>query len=189
MNYISKGAMFSSDPDQKYRYLLWREWRHPHDPAHWDWLGRDGNGERFGEPKPMLFIMLNPSTADSEKDDPTIGRCVNFAKASRYERIEVVNLFAYRTKSPKVLKALTHEHDPVGFRNQQTIEKAAQEAGIIVLAWGAHGGHLGQDETVLGWLEPWKEKLRMLELTKGGRPKHPLYIHSARRPQPFEVRT
>lgn len=183
MSYTDKGAQFSADPGQKYRYLLWREWRFPRDDANWY-----GDPERDGRPKPCLFIMLNPSTADSEKDDPTINRCVNFAKASRYERLEVVNLFAYRTTSPKVLKALTHEHDPVGWLNLISIERAARDAGIIILAWGAHGGHLGQDETVLKLLEPYAAKLRMLELTKGGRPKHPLYIHSARRPQPFEVR-
>lgn len=185
MGYIDTGARFSSDG--KYRYLLWREWKNPHDPENWLWYG-ETKGGRDPHPKPMLFVMLNPSTADAFKDDPTIGRCVNFAKASRYERLEVVNLFAYRTKSPKVLKALTHEHDPVGDQNQFHIQRAAEDAGIIILAWGAHGGHLRQDETVLDWLEPNAHKLRMLELTKGGRPKHPLYIHSARRPQPFEVR-
>lgn len=183
--YISKGARLS--PDGKYRYSLWREWRHPHDDANWRWLGRDGAGERYGEPKSCMFVMLNPSTADGEQDDPTIRRCVNFCKSFRYEKLVVVNLFAYRTSSPKILKALTHAEDPVGWQNEEIVKELAEDAGLIILAWGAHGGHLGQDETMLGWLYGHEEKLRLLDTTKHGRPKHPLYIHSSRRPTRFEV--
>lgn len=160
--YISKGARLS--PDGKYRYSLWREWRDPaaHDDANWRWLGKDGAGQLMGDPKSCMFVMLNPSTADGEKDDPTIRRCVGFCKSFKYERLVVVNLFAYRTRSPSILKALTHADDPVGWQNSEVVKEQAAEAGMIILAWGAHGGHLGQDETMLGWLSGYEDKLRLL---------------------------
>src|ERR1700733_11688299 len=79
----------------KYRYLLEREWRGTHNPKNWEWMGfKDGVGEEVGQPKSALFVMLNPSTADAEKDDATIRRCVGFAKSWNYERLAVVNLYA-----------------------------------------------------------------------------------------------
>ncbi len=73
------------DETGKYRYLLGREW--------------DADKGK------MLFVMLNPSTADAEKDDNTISRCINWSKALSFGGIEVVNLFAYRTAYPKEFKA------------------------------------------------------------------------------------
>lgn len=173
MTYLASGADISADG--RHRYLLWREWRTPNSGAHWRWFGaRDGNGARLGEPKSCLFIMLNPSTADADLDDPTIRRCVGFAKRENYDRAEVVNLFAYRATDPRALLALNHDDDPVGERNHDVIERAAERAGLIVCGWGAHGGHLGQDETVRGWLIDYK--LYSLGCTKAGHPKHPLYL-------------
>jgi len=172
-DYIQTGADISACG--KYRYALWREWRGTHDPKNWKWQGfKDGAGQQVGEPKACLFIMLNPSTADGATDDPTIRRCVAFAKAWKFERLEVVNLFAYRATSPKNLLALNHSDDPVGDRNQHWVERLAYEAGLIICAWGAHGGHLGQDETLLGWLGD--RPRHALGFTASGRPKHPLYL-------------
>ncbi len=174
--YVSSGADISADG--RYRYKLWREWRGTHDPKNWRWLGaKDGADEDLGEPKSCLFVMLNPSTADSTVDDPTIRRCVGFAKSWNYERLEVVNLFAVRTSSPRTLKAMHYREDPVGVRNEEAFDHAVVRAGLIVCAWGSHGSHMGQDETVLGWLPP-KSKLFALGFTGSGHPRHPLYLRS-----------
>ena len=170
--YLEMGADIS--PDGRYRYLLWREWRGTHDRKNWHWYGKkDGAGKELGQPKACVFIMLNPSTADGETDDPTIRRCVAFAKAWHFERLEVVNLFAYRATSPRVLLAVGHQDDPVGCDNQRRVEQAAADAGKIVCAWGAHGTHLGQDQTMLGWLL--SRPAFALGFTQDGQPRHPLY--------------
>lgn len=182
--YIHAGAEIS--PCGTYRYRLWREWRLHPAPAQWDmWVDHagkpiiDGAGKQLGEPKSCVFIMLNPSTADGEQDDPTIRRCVGFAKAWGYDRLEVLNLFAYRATKPKELLALTHDRDPVGEHNIRAFQRAvfpSRTVGVIVCAWGAHGAHLGQDETVLGWIGD--QRRYALGLTKEGHPRHPLYVQS-----------
>lgn len=181
-SYISAGAEISACG--RYRYRLWREWRlHPL-PAQWDmWTDEagkpivDGAGEQLGEPKSCVFIMLNPSTADGEQDDPTIRRCVGFAKAWGYDRLEVLNLFAYRATDPRALLAVNHDDDPVGPNNRATFKRVLESdfpVGTVVCAWGAHGGHIGQDETALGWIGDVDRYA--LGLTKDGHPKHPLYL-------------
>ena len=172
----------------KYRYRLTREWNGVHDPENgWYWTGdKDGNGEPYGWKRSCVFIMLNPSTADGEQDDPTIRRCVDFAARLGYAALDVVNLFAYRATNPKELLALGHNDDPVGVRNQEVIETIcnAQDTGMVIAAWGAHGGHIGQDETVLGWLHP-RVKVQALGLTSGGQPRHPLYLPKTSLPFPY----
>lgn len=166
-------------PCGRYRYLLEREWRGTHDPAHWKWFGaKDGAGRELGEPLSVMFVMLNPSTADGTTDDPTIRRCVGFAKAWNYEAISVVNLFAYRATKPKDLFAAGHEaHGP---RNQKVIECATARAGIIIAAWGVHGDYGEQDDTVRGWLDD--RPIYALGLTKDGQPRHPLYLPASAKP-------
>lgn len=171
--YVSKGARISACG--KYRYRLWREWRGTHDPKNWRWLGsRDVAGEPWGEPLSALFVMLNPSTADGEQDDPTIRRCVGFAKAWKYERIDVVNLYAYRATKPRDLVAFRAQGgDPVGWENSEIVADAAHDAGIIVCAWGANDVVGDQGETMRGWLGG--KKHYALGLTQSGQPRHPLY--------------
>jgi hypothetical protein len=178
MKYISQGAIIQKN----YRYLLWREWRGTHDPKHWNWLGeKDGAGQELGDPSSVLFIMLNPSTADGEKDDPTIRRCVNFAKAWNYERVEVVNLFAYRTSSPDDLfRTASGGFNVEGPQNQKHVQLAAASAGLIIAAWGARQTY-GQDETMLGWLDNYP--LYTLGLTKLKLPIHPLYVSGTTKPK------
>ncbi len=190
--YASKGAEISADG--KYRYRLWREWRGTHDPLNWRWLRdakgevcKDGEGKPMGEPRSVLFIMLNPSTADAYVDDPTIRRCVGYAKAWKYERMEVVNLFAYRATDPRELLKLGHDDDPVGVDNQRHVEMAVARAGFMVCAWGIHGSHLEQDKTMMGWITGWNKPITCLALTKTGMPRHPLRLHADWKPQPFVV--
>lgn len=181
--YVDKGASISECG--RYRYHLWREWRGVDTPhENWRWLGaKDGNGAELGEPLSCVFVMLNPSTADGNIDDPTVRRCVGFARALKYDRLEIVNLFAYRTKSPRELLALNHDDDPVGARNQDFVRRAAANAGIIICAWGVHGGHIEQNETALGWLDG--HKTFALGLTAERHSRHPLYLPSASRPIPY----
>lgn len=185
VSYINKGAILSSDG--RYRYLLWREWRGTHDPKNWRWLGaKDGVGEELGEPRACVFVMLNPSSADGRVDDPTIRKCVGFARAWRYELLYVVNLFAYRATNPRALLALDHGDDPVGVENQSYFDRVIDRAGIIVCAWGTNGTFVGQDETALGWLDG--KRCFALGLTKDGHPRHPLYLPLAAEPTRFRGR-
>lgn len=156
MEYIDKGAILSKD--QLYRYRLWREW----------------GPKRAYRKKACLFIMLNPSTADGSEDDPTIRRCVSFASRFEYERLEVVNLFAFRATDPKELKALSKE-TAIGPRNRAFVQRWAGDAGLIILGWGAHGSLFGHNETVcLEWLKG--QQLNCLGFTAAGLAKHPLYV-------------
>ncbi len=171
--YVANGADISTD--RNYRYNLWREWRGVSSHKNWRWFGaKDGEGHELGEPKSCLFIMFNPSTADEHKDDPTIRRCVTFARRFGFDRLEVVNLFAYRATDPREILNMTANGDPIGPRNQEVIERAASDAGLIICAWGAHGSHIGQDETVRGWIGD--RKIYSLGRTKEGHPRHPLYL-------------
>lgn len=123
--------------------------------------------------------MLNPSTADGRKDDPTIRKCVQFAKNWECRRLIVVNLFAYRATDPKKLLRLENV-DQVGAENchyvQETlgIDLYEDNNPLIVAAWGNDGTFLDQDETMIGWLE--YRDVWCLGTNKNGTPKHPLYI-------------
>ncbi|HEX2925063.1 MAG TPA: DUF1643 domain-containing protein [Ruminiclostridium sp.] len=150
-----KGAII--DETGKYRYQLWRIW---------------------DETKPLvLFIMLNPSTADTEEDDPTIRRCMNYARSWDYGGIKVVNLFAYRATNPK---ELTKVIDPVGIENNKFITMAVQETGTVIAAWGTKGNYLSRQNHLME-LEL-LYNLHYLELTKDGFPKHPLYLKADLKP-------
>lgn len=162
--YHHTGAELSND--LRHRHVLWREWAHTAVPPH----------RRYGY---CTFVMLNPSTADGLDDDPTIRRCIAFAKRFGYNRLEVVNLFDYRTSSPKALMALGDGGDPCSADNQRFVQKSVEHAGMIIYAWGANGSWMGQDETVRGWVDEVRNvKPQCLGLTKDGHPKHPLYLPS-----------
>jgi len=123
----------------------------------------------------MTFVMLNPSTADANEDDPTIRRCMGFAEREECGGIEVVNLFAYRATDPKQMKSVI---DPIGPMNNDYLSAAALDDNkYIVCAWGAHGSYRGRDKEVLKLLDI-GSMIRHLGLTKAGQPKHPLYLKS-----------
>lgn len=132
-----------------YRYRLWRTWN-PEQPA-------------------LAWIMLNPSTADATDDDPTVRRCIGFAKDWGYGGIVVGNLFALRSTDPSVLK----EHpDPVGPRNDDVLRELVDGAGDIVAAWGTKGTIQNRGQEVRQMLDG---DLIALDTTKDGHPVHPLY--------------
>lgn len=150
LNLISSRAVMSACG--LYRYRLWRD------------LGPGGAGT-------VLFVLLNPSTADSEQDDPTVRRCVGFAKSWGFARAELVNLFAFRSTSPNALATAV---DPVGPENDFHLQDAARAAHRVVAAWGAHGTLDGRGDVVRGMLAPFQPLT--FGLTKNGQPRHPLYL-------------
>ena len=127
-----------------------------------------------------LFVMLNPSTADALADDPTIRRCVGFARAWGYGSLSVVNLFALRATDPK---ALYRHADPVGPDNDAVIAAAARVADVVVAAWGAHGTHRDRGDAVARLIaEVAGRAVHRLSLTGDGQPGHPLYLKADLRP-------
>jgi hypothetical protein len=128
----------------------------------------------------VLFVMLNPSTADELVLDPTLTRCRNFTKRMGYFRFEVVNLFALRSTDPRGMLACT---DPVGPDNDQIVAKSIAAASIVVVGWGAFP--LAK-ERAKQLVELAKGKsLYCLGTTKAGWPRHPLYLKSDSELQPW----
>lgn len=117
----------------------------------------------------MLFVGLNPSTADAHHDDATVRRCVGFGKRWGFDGLILVNLFAYRSTNPA---ALLCSLDPVGPANDRWIRRVSSEAKLTVAAWGARGAYLDRDQTVLELLH----KPHCLGTTQRGHPRHPLYL-------------
>lgn len=150
-----RGADLS--PCGRYRYRLWRRW---------------GSGDS------ALFVMLNPSTADADIDDPTIRRCIGFARRWGFGGLEVVNLYGARATDPDEIDAW---HDPIGRDNDRAILDAAARAALLVCAWGATvrrlrflARGLDREREVLDLLAG--HRLHCLGTTKGGHPRHPLYV-------------
>ncbi len=139
--------------DRNYRYVLTRKWS-----------VATGGGK-------VLWIMLNPSTADAVEDDPTIRRVVAFSRSWGFSSAVVANLFAYRATSPKDLHAAD---DPVGPENDDILRSLASSADRIVVAWGADGKIASRGLIVAAMLE--KYELWCLGRTRAGQPRHPLYV-------------
>lgn len=147
---------------RRYRFKLWRHFG-------------------LAAPDLLTFCMLNPSTADASEDDPTVRRCMGFAKDFGFGGIMIVNLYAIRSKSPKAIKAAS---DPIGIENDGWIFEVAHEAKQVVCAWGgdadpvraAHVTNIirraGADTSCLG-------------VNNDGSPKHPLYLKRSAQLQPF----
>lgn len=182
--WVSQGAEFSGC--FLYRYRLWREWN-PKLPI-------------------CTFIMLNPSTANAQKTDPTVRRCIGFARKWSYGRLEVVNAFAWIATDPNELKnaqpdareffrgaardafggvqiLVNGPKDPVGPENDVAIHSAVVQAlasgGCVVAAWNGMVEKLGRLPRMLEILEPFKSHIYTLGYTEDGTPKHPLYLPAA----------
>ena len=135
----------TADIRGEYRYTLTRVW----DPA-----------------LPMItFVLLNPSTADAVQLDPTLRRCVGFAKREGYGGMVILNLYAFRTKDPRIMMAAT---DPVGPDNDLVL---ADVTGTVVAGWGTNADPARVTRALA--LLP---RLHALGVTKDGHPRHPLYV-------------
>lgn len=145
--------------DRRYRYALGRMW----------W-----------EESPVLVVAgLNPSTADAQKDDPTIRRLVAFAKRDRFGSLIVVNAFALRATDPlELVAAIGRGEDPVGPLNDEVITIAARGPMLarVVAAWGAPPRKELRHR--LQAMRSWSRRGRWLCFgrTKEGHPRHPLYL-------------
>ncbi|MEZ9455440.1 DUF1643 domain-containing protein [Vibrio splendidus] len=145
---------------RNYRYALWRTW---------------------DTTKPyVLFIGLNPSTADESSDDPTLTRCINFAKAWGYGGVCMANLFAFRATEPKNMKS---QNDPVGSENNKWLVNLADESGIVIAAWGNDGSFLSRSKQVKALIP----NLHYLKMNKSGEPAHPLYLKANLTPQVWGI--
>ena len=136
---------------RKYRYALWRIWDN-------------------SRPK-IMFIGLNPSTADENTDDKTITRCINFAKSWGYGGFYMTNLFAYRSTDKSQLYCV---NNPIGEDNDTYIIKYAALSDKVVAAWGNDGTFLERSKIVSDLISP----LFCLKINQTGEPKHPLYVSS-----------
>ena len=154
--FSKSGAVFSDC--RKFRYALWRMW--------------DGD-------KPLVMIIgLNPSTADEKVNDPTITRCISFARSWGYGGVCVTNLFGFRATAPTELKSY---HDPIGKENDAWVHEMAKEAAIKVAAWGNHGKFLNRSVDFLSSLD----QLHCIKMNKSGEPAHPLYLKAELKPVPM----
>ena len=142
------GAVFSAC--ENYRYTLWRIW--------------GGNGL-------VQFIGLNPSTADHERSDPTVTRCINFARRWGYGGLVMTNIFAFRATHPRDMKS---SGSPIGRDNDEALKVTRSYCTEAVAAWGVHGTFWGREEQVANLLLG--RRLVSLGETKAGHPRHPLYI-------------
>lgn len=147
-------------PDGCHRYTLWREW---------DSLDLSDRGY-------VQFIGLNPSTATDDIDDPTVRRCIRFAKSWGYGALCMTNAFAFRATDPRVMKA---HSDPIGPENDKWLVSMAKDAGIVIAAWGVHGAFMNRDEAILKLLP----EVHCLGTTKEGYPRHPLYLPKTAQPE------
>jgi hypothetical protein len=160
---VIKAAEISSD--EIYRYALWRRW--------------DELDVMAGR---VCWVMLNPSTADAENDDPTIRRCVDFSRRWGFGGLVVVNLFAYRATNPAQLREPVC--DPVGPDNNEWVLNEVRSATLAVAAWGS--------AAIAGERARWVERaagkqLYCLGTTASGSPRHPLYVPKAQALVPFQV--
>ncbi|PXV54183.1 hypothetical protein SAMN04487785_11438 [Dyella jiangningensis] len=147
----------------RYRYILYRQW--------------DASCDS------LVFCMLNPSTADASQDDPTIRRCIGFAKANGYGGIVVVNLFAFRATDPK--KIPLELVVAMGPNNVMHMREAAKGRDVVA-AWGANP-LASVTRPALQLLHAYANRVLCLGCTKAGAPRHPLYVAGEQPLIPYEA--
>lgn len=146
------GCEFS--PDRLYRYTLWREW---------------DRGLGY-----VQVIGLNPSAADETKNDPTVRRCIDFAKTWGFGALCMTNIFAFRSTLPAVMRRTS---DPIGSLNDSWLCVISKSAALVVAAWGIHGGYMSRGVYVQDMLSKIPGvRVQCLGITSEGFPKHPLYL-------------
>jgi hypothetical protein len=162
---METGAEFSKC--RSWRYILWRRWEYS---------------------LPMMNVIgLNPSTADETSNDPTIRRCIGFARDWDFGGFYMTNLFAFRATLPKDLRKAP---EPVGPENDRWILEAANRSKLILAAWGRNGDFHGRDMAVCRLipqhLHPDLYCFRISPRT--GMPEHPLYLPKTLRPISYRCR-
>ena len=128
---------------------------------------------------PLVYVMLNPSTATELRNDPTIERCQRRAGQLGFGAMRILNLFAYRATLPEELRKAA---DPVGPDTDAVLADWMRDAGMVLAAWGVHGALLGRGAALAPGLTG---RVCHLGLTQDGHPRHPLYVPYARSPQPW----
>ncbi len=146
---MNSTAVFS--PDRIFRYVLTRQF-----------------GDKPG--RIVNFICLNPSTADETVNDPTVTRCIGFAKKWGFGTLVVTNVFALRSTDPK---RVTEVRDPIGPGNDRWVGQAARNADLVVCAWGTHAAYMRRQDQIVRRLPG---DLWCLGKTVQGFPRHPLYL-------------
>jgi hypothetical protein len=158
------GAAF--DETRTYRYILWRK--------------RKLGGQYCS------FIMLNPSTADEEKLDPTCAKCATWARSWGFDGFYVVNAFALRSTDPGALKtAVKVGQNPIGIDNDAAILKVVKDSRLIVVGWGRHATLLNRDQQMRDLLRNFH--LYCVGINGDGSPEHPLYVRKAILPRPWPI--
>jgi hypothetical protein len=148
-------------PCGAYRYELTRRW---------------GDGGR------LVWVLLNPSAADHLRNDATLARCERRARAMGFGALRVVNLFALRSRDPRLLRSAA---DPQGPDNDAAIRRAARWADMAICGWGNAGTLEGRAAAVLSLLRKTGLPLYHLGRTASGQPRHPLYVGTATSPTPW----
>lgn len=152
-------------PDGRYRYKLARYWNY--------------------KQSPVVFIMLNPSTADAVENDPTVRRCISFAKRWGYGGVEVYNLFALRSHDPAVIETAG---DPIGPDNDNWLRRAVGSGRKIIAAWGSCHTNIQSrraKEVMKLFVRCGSVRPAALGITKSGQPRHPLYARGDAKLLPF----
>jgi hypothetical protein len=188
MTAIERRCEFS--PCRRWRYTLWREWPSLFTLPTGHELPQSQCRMTAGLPPyrtdagpPYLMVIgLNPSTADERQDDPTIRRCISFAKRWGFGALCMTNLFAWRDTDPEAMKRVP---DPVGPENDQWLSRASEGAGLILAAWGTHGTRRQRDRDAMDALVSAWHKLHALKTNTDGTPSHPLYIPANTVPASF----
>jgi hypothetical protein len=145
---------------ERYRYALTRVWKF--------------------EASRLVFVMLNPSTATEVQNDPTVERCERRARTLGFGSLQVTNIFAWRDTDPKKMRTAK---EPIGPDNDKTIMEACSWGDQIIAAWGTHGAHLNRGVQVKQILRSSDKPVFHLGISKGGHPKHPLYIAYSQKPE------
>lgn len=154
---MERSAIISED--LRYRYRLERRWADAGARATW--------------------VMLNPSVANGERDDPTIRACIRFSQREGCGSLVVVNLFGMIATYPSVLLVAT---DPMG-HNQAYLKQAVDEAELLIVAWGANGRNVPGVGVTARWLA--RSGAKCLGVTRDGHPRHPLYLRKDTPLRPF----
>lgn len=156
-------------PCGRYRYSLDRKW----------FAGRFYSPAKiFTHPMPLIFVMLNPSTADAFSDDPTIRRCIGFTKREGFEWLRVINLYGGRATKPAGLFQMDDPAGPDNITEWEMAREFHEQGAEIVCAWGAEPKAQQMSALFLHFMAQANVKLWCLGMTKAGSPRHPLYLPS-----------